>query len=125
MRHCRLGGRHGNHTVRMCDSLCLHAYAVRRQWASQLLREMVGDGERGIATFGSVCPRGVHPLHRYNLDVIARNYFMSGKWKPRLHGSDPRIVQPLCVDMEEGGIMSQNSSLQRSVRHSLGGKLVW
>ena len=130
------------HTLRMCDTLNLHAYAIRRPYASQLADEVL----RVQAQFAHGGKDKRHDLYRYNLDVMVRGYFMKlGNWKPREAppmGSAPSdwslplstdynftvnwaTLQPLCVDMEEGGIMDQNRSLPVTVPHSKAGSLLW
>ena len=132
------------HTVRMCDSLDLHAYAVRRSFAPALAEQLLGRKEWREGR--------LHSLFRYNIDVMLRGFFGSRLWRPPfLHPSEhlpeppnvtgwsnststplgnsspsPHImIQPLCVDMEEGGFVHQNVSLSPSVQHMGRGRLAW
>lgn len=56
-----------NHTLRMCDTLNLHAYAVRRPYASRLADDVLRRPEWS--------KNMLHGLFRYNLDVMLRGYF--------------------------------------------------
>ena len=126
------------HTVRMCDTLNLHAYAVRRGLANPLAKQLL---DRKVwKENGQLGP------YRYNLDVIARGFFMSGLWKPpSSEGSAkpaavrtmshefedrltqlpvPRVAMPLCIDMEESGIIQQNASLVRHFERMNGSSIL-
>ena len=119
----------GNHTLRMCETLRLHAYGVRRGLADALADQVL---RRRNETW-----RFNHALYRFNLDVMLRGFFMADLWRPPVGrrgaqtGSTQKLM-PLCVDMEEKGIMVQglakapeNSTSWDGVKHTRTGKLAW
>ena len=116
----------GGHTLRTCDSLCLHAYAVRRRFAGRMISEILARRER---TWNRS-----HALYRYDLDVMLRGFVNPPPPEPY---DGHRLVQPMCLDMEDAwpgntgrsegaGLMLQNHSLASSVQHQHRGEaLVW
>jgi len=135
------------HTVRMCDCLCLHAYAIRRPFAARLAEQLFSRREWDAMGRGVGGNSSMHSMYRYNLDVMLRGFFGSGMWNPPEYTtrgvapdgwprpltispdynitSDWKLLQPLCVDMEEGGIFTQNLSLATTVSHTFSGVLAW
>ena len=108
--------------MRMCETLRLHAYGVRRGLAGELAEQVL---RRRNETW-----RYNHALYRYNLDVMLRGFFMAELWRPP-SGSTHKVM-PLCVDMEEKGIMVQgimkgpeNLTYWDGVQHTRTGKLAW